>query len=65
LTFIHGPRSCIGQSFAKNELKALVAAWVLAFQFEMKDPLEEVVPFGMVTMKPKNGLYLRVTSLEE
>jgi cytochrome P450 len=63
LTFLHGPRSCIGQGFAKNELKALVAAWVLAFEFELKDPSEEILAFGMVTIKPKNGLYLRLKPL--
>ena len=31
LTFLHGPRSCIGQSFAKGELACLVAAWAGTF----------------------------------
>lgn len=34
LTFLHGPRSCIGQSFARAELACLVAAWVCAFETE-------------------------------
>lgn len=34
LTFLHGPRSCIGQSFARAELACLVAAWVGAFETE-------------------------------
>lgn len=32
LTFLGGPRSCIGQSFARAELACLVAAWVGAFE---------------------------------
>ncbi len=32
LTFFHGPRSCIGQSFAKAEFACLVAAWVGTFE---------------------------------
>ena len=63
LTFLHGPRSCIGQNFAKAELRALVAAWIMSFDFEMAGPKgkdEVCVPFGPVTVKPKDGLWLRV-----
>ncbi|KAF2179552.1 cytochrome P450 [Zopfia rhizophila CBS 207.26] len=60
LTFLHGPRACIGQGFARSELRALVAAWVLAFEFEMRDPAENALASGMVTVKPKDGLWLRV-----
>ncbi|KAI4287265.1 MAG: hypothetical protein L6R35_003474 [Caloplaca aegaea] len=38
LTFLHGPRSCIGQSFARAELACLIAAWVLAFETEFCCP---------------------------
>ncbi|KAL9058378.1 MAG: hypothetical protein Q9206_001963 [Seirophora lacunosa] len=34
LTFLHGPRACIGQSFARAELACLVASWVGAFETE-------------------------------
>jgi len=60
MTFIHGPRSCIGQGFAKAELRTLLAAWTLSFEFEMERPGDALVPEGMVTVKPKGGLYLRV-----
>lgn len=32
LTFIHGPRSCIGMGFAKAEFACLVASWVGRFE---------------------------------
>ena len=32
MTFLHGPRSCIGQGFAVGELKCLVASWVWSFK---------------------------------
>ena len=32
MTFLHGPRSCIGQGFAVGELKCLVARWVWGFR---------------------------------
>ncbi|KAL8695760.1 MAG: hypothetical protein Q9201_007965 [Fulgogasparrea decipioides] len=44
LTFLHGPRSCIGQGFAKGELLCLVAAWVGCFDtaFEVAGTLVRV-----------------------
>ncbi|KAL9131670.1 MAG: hypothetical protein Q9217_000481 [Psora testacea] len=37
LTFLHGPRSCIGQAFARAEFAALLAAVVGRFEFELED----------------------------
>lgn len=36
-TFSHGPRSCIGQSFARAEFACLLAGWVGRFEFALKD----------------------------
>jgi cytochrome P450 len=44
LTFLHGPRSCIGHNFAVAELRCLVAMFVGRFEFEMADPDEVVIP---------------------
>lgn len=60
LTFLHGPRSCIGQGFAKAELRCLAAAVVGRFTMEMADPNEKVVASGVITTKPKNGMNLRM-----
>lgn len=62
LTFLHGPRSCIGERFAKAELAALLGAFVGRFEFEMKNPeeLERIQIKGGVTARPKDGLWLRV-----
>jgi len=38
ITFFHGPRSCIGQGFAKAEFKCLLAALTGAMKWEMADP---------------------------
>lgn len=56
LTFLHGPRSCIGQGFAKAELRALIAAFVGSYEWRMADLDEVVVPAGVVTTKPSNGM---------
>jgi len=60
LTFLHGPRSCIGASFAKAELRCLVAAFVAAFEIEYagKGP---AIPAGVITTKPKDGMDLKLT----
>ncbi|KAL8921051.1 MAG: hypothetical protein Q9208_005942 [Pyrenodesmia sp. 3 TL-2023] len=60
LTFLHGPRSCIGQSFAMGEFQCLVAAWVGAFETELQDPDFVPVIKGGITAKPRDGLHVRV-----
>jgi cytochrome P450 len=64
LTFIHGPRSCIGQSFARAEFACLVATW--AGRFEMKLEKDDYVLEigGGVTSKPKGGLKVKMTPVE-
>ena len=56
LTFLHGPRSCIGQNFAKGEFACLLAAW--AGTFETRFANAEYV------MKVRNGLTPRPKDLE-
>jgi cytochrome P450 len=60
LTFLHGPRSCIGEKFARAELRALLAALVGSFEFQMADPNEKVVVAGTITSKPMNGMNLKL-----
>ncbi|KAL5118229.1 hypothetical protein ACEQ8H_003901 [Pleosporales sp. CAS-2024a] len=64
LTFLHGPRSCIGERFARAELRALVAALVGTYEFDLADPNEQILVGGTVTSKPKNGLRLRLKHTE-
>jgi len=59
LTFFHGPRSCIGQGFAKAEFKCLLAALAGSMRWEMADEEENVYPAGVVTTKPANGMHVR------
>ena len=56
LTFLHGPRSCIGMKFAQAEFAALIAAFVGAFELELVDPEEQLVIKGGITAKPRNGI---------
>lgn len=64
LTFLHGPRSCIGQSFAKAEFACLLAAFVGKFEFEMRDPNEKIDIQGGVTARPKHGLHIKLKVVE-
>lgn len=61
LTFLHGPRSCIGQSFSKAEFACLVAGWVMSYKTVLEKPDEEVEIAGGVTQKPKGGLSVALT----
>nr|OQO22202.1 hypothetical protein B0A51_10867 [Rachicladosporium sp. CCFEE 5018] len=64
LTFLHGPRSCIGQKFAQAEFACIVAAWVGTFEttFEENSPLATGEPEikGGITSKPKGGLWVNL-----
>jgi cytochrome P450 len=64
LTFLHGPRSCIGQRFAVAEFACLLAVWVGVFETSLVRESEEVEIRGGITMKPKDGLWVRVTPVQ-
>ncbi|EGX95956.1 cytochrome P450 78A3 [Cordyceps militaris CM01] len=62
MTFLHGPRNCIGAGFAKGEFACLLAAWIGRFEFELVDKTlmdpEKLKIGGGVTIKPKDGLHV-------
>jgi cytochrome P450 len=55
ITFLHGHRSCIGQGFAKAELKCLAAALFGRFEVAMADPAAKVYRTGIITVKPTDA----------
>ena len=59
-TFLHGPRSCIGQAFAKAEFECLLGALVGTFEFELENPDAEIKIQGGITNKPKGGLPVKL-----
>ncbi|KAL2150481.1 hypothetical protein VTH82DRAFT_7044 [Thermothelomyces myriococcoides] len=63
LTFLQGPRSCIGQEFAKAEMRCLLAALVTSFSWDLAMDESKIVPRGVITIKPENGMYLRMRPL--
>ncbi|EKM59825.1 uncharacterized protein PHACADRAFT_250552 [Phanerochaete carnosa HHB-10118-sp] len=53
LTFIGGPRACIGYRFSLVEIKALLFALVRAFEFELAVPVENIKRrTGIITTRP-------------
>ena len=64
LTFLHGPRSCIGQKFAVAEMAALLGTFVGAFEFEMMDHDEKIDIRGGITSRPRNGMRLNLRRVE-
>lgn len=64
LTFLHGPRSCIGQTFAKAEFACLLAAFVGRFEFVLENPDAELKIQGGITSKPRNGAPVKVRVVE-
>ncbi|MCJ1387575.1 hypothetical protein MMC18_000418 [Xylographa bjoerkii] len=64
LTFLHGPRSCIGQAFAKAEFACLLAAMVGRFELELVDKNAPILIQTGITARPKGDLGLRTRVLE-
>ncbi|CAK7220022.1 hypothetical protein SCUCBS95973_004016 [Sporothrix curviconia] len=68
LTFLHGPRSCIGMQFARAEFACLLAAWVGRFQFRLQnlaDLDEDLLEIqGNVSSRPKHGMHVYATPLD-
>jgi len=58
LPFGGGPRTCVGAQFATAEALTLLAHWLSAWKFV--EAGHEVRPAGMVTLRPKGGLPLRL-----
>ena len=64
LTFLHGPRSCIGQSFAKGEFACLLAAWTGTLETEFANSDYVIKVKNGLTPRPQD-LAVKVRVLEE
>ncbi|KAK7678026.1 hypothetical protein QCA50_018966 [Cerrena zonata] len=52
MTFIGGPRACIGYRFSVVEMKALIFALVRAFEFELAVPVEDLIKKTGIVQRP-------------
>lgn len=68
LTFLHGPRSCIGLAFARAEFACLLATWVGRFEFAIKNKEElderNILIKGGVTARPHKGMHVYATVVD-
>ncbi|KAI0439638.1 cytochrome P450 [Xylaria telfairii] len=65
MTFLHGPRSCIGQTFSKSELAILIATLVGRFEFALADEsFRDETKLKLrrgATNRPIDGLKVKIT----
>ncbi|KZT02793.1 cytochrome P450 [Laetiporus sulphureus 93-53] len=52
MTFLGGPRACIGYRFAIVEIKALLFTLVRAFEFKLAVPADEIIVRSTVVRRP-------------
>ncbi|WP_400164753.1 cytochrome P450 [Brevibacillus sp. TJ4] len=55
-----GPRICIGNNFALMEAALLLATIAQRYRLHLKEPGQVVEPEPLVTLRPKNGLPMRL-----
>jgi len=66
IPFSAGPRNCIGQKFAMDEMKVILTMILSRFKLELPSlsGLEkEPVQYPDIILRPKDGIYLRVLNL--
>lgn len=63
LTFLQGPRSCIGRRFAETEMKVLLAAMIQRLQFDEVVKGRYVERTSIITTRPKGGMWLKLSQV--
>ncbi|KAJ3812883.1 cytochrome P450 monooxygenase [Lentinula aff. lateritia] len=53
MTFLGGPRACIGYRLSLIEMKALLFVLVREFEFELAVPSEEIIKKTMIVQRPR------------
>ena len=64
LTFLQGPRSCIGRRFSETEMKVLLVSLIQNLQFEQIEEGQKVEKQAIITTRPKGGMHLKLSAVE-
>jgi cytochrome P450 len=63
MTFLQGPRNCIGRRFAETEMKLLMVNLIQNFKFDEVVKGRIVGKAAMITTRPKGGMFLKLSAL--
>ncbi|MCJ1374152.1 hypothetical protein MMC20_005384 [Loxospora ochrophaea] len=67
MTFLHGPRGCIGKKFAETEMKSLLCCLLSMYEFGIDDQVVDPEQWKMwrLVLRPRDGITLKVSKLAE
>lgn len=67
MTFLQGPRGCIGRKFAETEIKVLLCVLLSRYRFTRDEtrPDPEDTKLWRLVIHPKDGMHIKVTRLAE
>ncbi|KAL9636717.1 MAG: hypothetical protein Q9164_002656 [Protoblastenia rupestris] len=67
MTFLQGPRGCIGRKFAETEMKSLVICLLSMYRFERDFETQDPEDWKMwrLVLRPRDGVTCKVTLLTE
>ena len=65
MTFLQGPRGCIGRKFAETEMKTLLCSLLSMYVFEPDTTFDDPEKWKMwrIVLRPKDGIRLKVSQL--
>ena len=63
LTFLQGPRSCIGRKFAETEMKVLLVKLIQRLRFDEVVKGRHIEKKSMITTRPKGGMFLKISAV--